>query len=259
MIFFFSATGNSEHIARRIAEKTGDKMLSMGDAYEDGINSFQLEDGEALGFVFPVYAFSMPAIVANFIKQLDGGKHRDRYIFAVFTCGANSGSTYYDLKKILGRGNMALKFARDIVMPDNFLIMFNSPSPETQVGMLTAADETADWTADAVKNRSEEVIFSAKNMPRLFSRLVNVFFNKYSLSTKKFHVESACGACGLCEKVCPVHAITIVDGAPKWSKSRCEKCLACINRCPNGAIQYGSSTKGRQRYTHPIYAQETAR
>lgn len=260
MIFFFSATGNSEHIARRIAEKTGDKAISMVDAYKDGINSSQLEDGEALGFIFPVYAFSIPAIVANFIKQL--GKRKlggDRYVFAVFTCGANSGSTYYDLQKILRRGNMELKFARDIVMPDNYLIMFNSPPKETQAGMLAAADEAADLTAEAVKYRREEVIFSAKNAPRIFSRLFSVFFNKYALSTKKFHADDACNACGLCAEVCPVQAITIADGAPVWSKSRCEKCMACINRCPTAAIQYGKSTRGRARYTHPIYAKGAAR
>lgn len=259
MIFFFSATGNSEHIARRIAEKTGDKAISIVDAYRDGINSFQLEQGEVIGFIFPVYAFSMPAIVANFVKQLGKCEIGDRYVFAVFTCGANSGSTYYDLQKILRRGNMGLKFARDIVMPDNYLIMFNSPPRETQARMLAAADEAADLTAEAVKNRREEVIFSAKNVPRIFSRLFSALFNKYALGTKKFHADDTCDACGLCAEVCPVQAIIIADGAPKWRKGRCEKCMACINRCPTEAIQYGKSTRGRVRYTHPIYARGVAR
>lgn len=258
MIFFFSATGNSEHIARRIAEKTGDKAVSIVGAYRDGIDTFHLEDGEALGFVFPVYAFSMPTIVANFIKQLGKCKSGDRYVFAVFTCGANSGSTYYDLQKILRRGNMGLRFARDIVMPDNYLIMFNTPPKETQAVMLAAADEVADLAAEAVKNRREEVIFSTKNAPRIFSRLFSAFFNKYALSTKKFHADDACDACGLCAEVCPVQAITIAGGEPKWRKSRCEKCMACINRCPAAAIQYGKSTRGRARYTHPIYAKGAA-
>lgn len=31
----------------------------------------------------------------------------------------------------------------------------------------------------------------------------------------------------------------------------CRQCLACINRCPVQAIQYGKGTVNRGRYTHP--------
>jgi ferredoxin len=30
------------------------------------------------------------------------------------------------------------------------------------------------------------------------------------------------------------------------------QCLACINRCPVKAIQYGSSTRRRTRYENPV-------
>ncbi|MBS1315119.1 MAG: hypothetical protein HP045_01215 [Anaerotignum sp.] len=30
-------------------------------------------------------------------------------------------------------------------------------------------------------------------------------------------------------------------------------CMACVNRCPQTAIQYGKSTTKRGRYVHPIY------
>jgi NAD-dependent dihydropyrimidine dehydrogenase PreA subunit len=33
---------------------------------------------------------------------------------------------------------------------------------------------------------------------------------------------------------------------------RCVLCLACINRCPVTAIQYGNATKNRRRYVNPI-------
>jgi len=31
----------------------------------------------------------------------------------------------------------------------------------------------------------------------------------------------------------------------------CEKCFACLQWCPQEAIQFGSKTSGRKRYHHP--------
>ena len=48
MIFYFSATGNSKHVAEEIAAKTGDKAVSILDA-----NGFELNltSEKKLGFV----------------------------------------------------------------------------------------------------------------------------------------------------------------------------------------------------------------
>ena len=55
MILYFSATGNSEYVARRIAAETGDIAVSITDCYKKQIFSFDekcktLSRGERLRF-----------------------------------------------------------------------------------------------------------------------------------------------------------------------------------------------------------------
>jgi MinD superfamily P-loop ATPase len=70
---------------------------------------------------------------------------------------------------------------------------------------------------------------------------------------KLFRATKACTSCGLCERTCPMGAITMVDGRPKWSKA-CEQCCRCFNYCPAQAIeQLDFIGKGstRSRYRAP--------
>ena len=62
MIFYFSATGNSQYIAQRLAEVTGETLVSITEC---------LLPGERVGFVTPVYFFGLPSIVSEFIRNLD--------------------------------------------------------------------------------------------------------------------------------------------------------------------------------------------
>jgi MinD superfamily P-loop ATPase len=63
-------------------------------------------------------------------------------------------------------------------------------------------------------------------------------------------VGESCNGCELCRKVCQVDNIRIEDGRPVW-QHHCEQCLACIQWCPQEAIQVGTKTIGRTRYHHP--------
>ena len=63
-----------------------------------------------------------------------------------------------------------------------------------------------------------------------------------------------CGA-GIGAANCPAQAITLENGRPVWTKKKCLKCCACINRCPVKAIQYGKKTASRGRYVNPVLKQ----
>ena len=70
MILYFSATGNSEYVARRIAAETGDLAVSITDCYKEQMFSFD-EKCKTLGIVSPTYSWGLPVIVTEFLQRLD--------------------------------------------------------------------------------------------------------------------------------------------------------------------------------------------
>lgn len=68
MILYFSATGNSEHVARRVAAATGDKVMSI-ERFDAESLRLALAGGPCqLGFVAPVYAWGLPTPMIEFLK-----------------------------------------------------------------------------------------------------------------------------------------------------------------------------------------------
>ena len=52
-----------------------------------------------------------------------------------------------------------------------------------------------------------------------------------------------CKGCGTCEKVCPVSAITMVDGKAKVELGKCIGCGECMTVCPNENIEFNWETE----------------
>lgn len=55
--------------------------------------------------------------------------------------------------------------------------------------------------------------------------------------TRTVHVETErCKGCGRCVRVCPGHAIILIDRHATIDQNRCLGCMTCIASCPVGAI-----------------------
>jgi ferredoxin len=67
---------------------------------------------------------------------------------------------------------------------------------------------------------------------------------------KDYTISEACTGCGICEKVCPAKNIELADNRPRF-RHTCEQCVACIQFCPQKALNYKNVTQNRRRYTNP--------
>lgn len=241
MIFYFSGTGNSLDVAQQMAQLCDDSLVSIADEMKNNkdIYEYSLVENEAVGFVYPVYAWAPPTIVTDFISKL-----------SISTCGENIGNAMDVLNKALVKNSLHLDSGFSIIMPNNYILMWDVDSKEEASKRLENSKERILSLSKVILNRESKVFQIEKGpVPFIFTGVINPLFNKFAMETKNFYAEDTCTGCGLCEEICPTKNI-IVSGKPAWG-SVCTQCLACIHRCPEKAIQYGKKTKARGRYVNP--------
>lgn len=55
MIIYFSATGNSQYVAERIAQATNDRTVSITSCMKNHQFQFEIYEDEFLGIISPTY------------------------------------------------------------------------------------------------------------------------------------------------------------------------------------------------------------
>lgn len=254
MIYYFSGTGNSYAAAKYLAEGLGEDLMDIAAAVKNNQYEYTLKPDEKLGFVFPVYAWAPPKIVTDFAKNLELYYSGDPYIFAVCTCGASAGKTMDTFENALEENGLVLDSGFSLVMPDNCITLFEVDSDEEVTEKFENAEKTLENILRAVKlGWSDFFRVKRGKFSGILSGVVSPVFSMGALKTKPFYVTKDCISCGLCEKICTSGCIELIAGRPIWTEDKCNMCLACINRCPAKAIQYGKKTEKRGRYVHPIY------
>lgn len=246
MILFYSGTGNSEHIARRMADNLGDEVISINKRIKEGDISHLGAD--TLIFSFPTYAWKMPRIVEEWIKDTSFKSGAKAYF--IMNCGDDVGAAEKYIKKLCAqKGIVFMGFAK-VIMPENYIVMFNCPAEEKIRKVIAAADIHVDELTEYIKAGKEFPGTVTRFIGKILTGLVNPFFYRFVIKAKPFTVDEKCISCGLCEKECMLNNIELIDGKPVWGDV-CTHCMACICKCPTGAIEYGKKTAGKNRYVCP--------
>ncbi|MFX1495405.1 MAG: EFR1 family ferrodoxin [Promethearchaeota archaeon] len=248
IIYFFTGTGNSLKIAKDLTKKLKDsELIPIAKVCQtETIHSIT----EKVGFIFPLYYSGLPKIVDDFINNLDLSK--SNYIFSVITsAGDINEQPLQQLNKILETKSKALNAGFYVTMPSNYIIGYEVPSEEYQNECFEKASSQVELIAEIINSRKEnlnQAIFK-KNVRRS-EELNKTFREKVNESDKSFYTDENCTSCGICEQVCPMNNIMLIEGKPQW-QHKCQQCLACINFCPEISIQFGVDTLKTQRYHHP--------
>jgi ferredoxin len=246
IIFYFSGTGNSLKAAKDIAAILGDTEL----VFMKG-NYVLTQSYDRVGFVFPCYAGGVPKAVLAFVRSLNLTAQSTSYIFSVITCNEHGGNCGAVLQNELRKKDLRLDYYNFTETVGNYIVLYRMEQSLRDGSVeqtLRIQNENVATYAYEIQNLVKTTIPKAIWPLKMFFLIGNQYFKA---KEKKLFANEACTGCGLCEKLCPVDNIKMADGKPEFLHRNCAQCMACLQWCPNAAIDCGKKTKGRTRYHNP--------
>jgi len=278
-VFYFTGTGNSLAVARDICDELNGRLSAIpAELKQETIAT----EAETIIIVFPVYNHIFPFIIRRFINRFKDIV--EKRIYAVCTFGDSPGIALELLDTALKEMRTRLSGGFSVKMPYNYVTPPKSFKKFFGRFKLRENDEKEQKRQFmAWKEKLPEIIKYIRGNETgriereyvLIERLLDILNLRDTLQKKTwlkiagyrgktdrplieavqlfdygFHTDDKCTSCGICEKVCPVENISLENSSPRWLH-HCEQCFACLQWCPEHAIQFREGTKGLERYHHP--------
>lgn len=242
IIYYFTGTGNSLQVAMELSKKINNAtLLRISEGMKVDLSA------EQIGFVFPVHLWGVPKIVERFLATMPLNME-GKYLFAIATYKSQAANVIGQVAKILKRTQNRLSSGFVIEMPGNNIIYYDAEPDTIQNKKINDCLMRLEKIADTI-NIQRKIIPNASVFETVFFTgfLHTALSKSFNSSDKNFWINSHCTHCGMCAEVCPVGNISIKGGKPIWNHN-CQQCVACINSCPNNAIQYGKTTIDKKHY-----------
>ena len=228
LLVYFSGCGYTFWAAQKIASL----LSAQGHTVSGVLNLEQYapaeqESSDRHVFLTPTYFFAPPALVAKALNKIP--MVADKQAVVIATNGGHQGLTTIYVRDVLKSRGYQVFGTAELLMPDS--IPTQKSDGQLLERMKKAEDSLKDLCAKIVGtepfscDRSRAYGFLALPFLKILRHAVGLSF----IST------AACTHCGLCERECPMHCITLKDGRPRWTKN-CTTCFRCVNRCPAQAV-----------------------
>jgi len=256
LIYYFTGTGNSLFVAKELAKAADAELLPA-----TGVKKGNEITADTIGIVFPVYMFNAPHLIYSLVQQITSCS----YCYIVVTMGGRPGHVTEKVAEQLSKKGCTLSASFYFVMPGNYIPWNGAITDSKQKEANSDAKEKVLQIAKIVQARTshhdtkktlrQDINYKIPFMFRFFPTPIGQFFCDMGFKyiptmDASFTVSSSCNGCAICSKVCPVHNIIMTDDKPSWNH-HCEQCLACLQWCPQMAIEYGKKSVGKKHYHHP--------
>ena len=243
MILYFSGTGNSKYVAEKLAELLNEELFNI----ESSHRLPMMVDDEPLGIIFPVYAWGLPKIVADYLSNKN---ITNKFVWTVMTCGDDMGYADVILEKIIKR---TVNAAYSLQMPNTYISLpgFDVDSPELANKKIKETEAQLPRIAESIKNKENCSELTRGDMAWMKTYVLKPLFNKFLVTDKFFRKTQDCSSCGLCAKQCPTKDIAMIAGKPVWESKNCTGCLRCYHNRPKRAIEWGKFTKNKGQKNYP--------
>lgn len=237
IILYFTGTGNCLYVARQLADENTE-ILSIPQLVKHGRYDF---DADEIGIVYPIYGHMPPNMVRNFIKR---ARLKASYKFAVLTFGNRKCDAVEIWNRISKEAGQGFDYITTMIMVDNWLPNFDM---NEQIKIDKGIPQNIKRiSADIARKRRwhEPVTEEERVQHQEFLRRTGIDPNKGFLlrSQDYFTVTDSCIGCAVCVDVCPKGNYEMTSQGVK-TEGDCEFCFACIQNCPQKAIQF---SKGEQ-------------
>ena len=232
VILYFTGTGNCLYVARQLGGKDAE-LMSIPQLMEQ--NDIEIEADE-IGIVYPIYGHMPPNMVRQFIKK---AKLKANYKFAVLTYGNRKCNAVEIWDNISRQAGVAFDYINTIIMVDNWLPNFDM---NEQILIDKHIPENLDRISGDISSRKhwhEPVTEEEREQHQGFLERtgINPEIGFVLQSENYFTVTDACICCGACTNVCPKGNYRFTSQGIK-TEGNCEFCFACIQNCPQKAIQF---------------------
>ena len=245
MILYFTGTGNSRYTAQYLSKLLDDELICINNYLKQNKTNETFSSQRPFIFVTPVYAWRIPKLITGFIQSSTFTGTKKAYF--IITCGDSIGNAEKYLLKLCGDKRFHYMGCMAVQMPENYLVMFKTPSASESAKIIQNAKFPIEKAADAIKSESTFPIKQSSFAGKLESGIINNMFYTFMVKANGFYATDKCIECRKCESVCPLNNISCAKGQPSWG-NRCTHCMACICSCPTQAIEYKKSSIGKNRF-----------
>lgn len=238
VVLYFTGTGNCLYVARQLAGKEGE-ILSIPQLMRK--KQFEIEADE-IGLVYPIYGHMPPYMVREFIKK---AQLKAEYKFAVLTYGMRKCNAVEIWDGISRKAGNVFDYIGTIVMVDNWLPNFDMNEqmkidkhiPENLAKITSDLSNRRRWHEPVTQEEREqhEGFMSLSGLDSEVGFLMK--------ADRSFRVTDDCIHCGICTYVCPRGNYQLTGQGVKM-QGDCEFCFACIQNCPQRAIQFKKNEDG---------------
>ena len=137
MILYFSGTGNSAYVAKRIAKINNEKIINLFKKIKEK-DYASINSETSFVIVTPTYAWRIPRLLQRWLEktELTGNKN----IYFVMTCGGSIGNAEKYLKKLCKKKEMNYSGCLEIVMPENYVALFTTPTKEEALKIIDKSE-----------------------------------------------------------------------------------------------------------------------
>jgi ferredoxin len=246
--FFMTGTGNSYKVVKWFLE-TANVARSELCQIRDNQSDIHIRNSDLLVFSYPTHGFTAPWLMVKHIFRLPKVNAVHAVVLPMragtrmfgWSLPGMEGTAGYLVALLLWYRGYTVKGVVAIDMPSNWTAIHWGLNHEN-VQVISENGESK------VKKIAHEILAGHSVYKGFIPFIIGIILSRISLIylilaqlilSKLFFASNQCNGCRIRQGICPKQAITMIGNKPYWKYS-CDSCMACMNYCPQTAIQVSS-------------------